>query len=166
MEDALRAISRWLNQISRKGLNPCSNGRCSASYQRRDDISSQRVLILVLMEDALRVATSIDFNKDVRIVLILVLMEDALRVWGSILPHAQCECLNPCSNGRCSARTAKLQRTVLCFRSLNPCSNGRCSARVLKFDVIAWLTSVLILVLMEDALREEQSLGSAPLFRS
>ena len=36
------------------GLNPCSNGRCSASTYSEDDEDSYVVLILVLMEDALR----------------------------------------------------------------------------------------------------------------
>ena len=37
---------------------------------------------------------------------------------------------------------------------LNPCSNGRCSARRLNPDCLEKLLKVLILVLMEDALRE------------
>ena len=36
---------------------------------------------------------------------------------------------------------------------LNPCSNGRCSARNLSSQVSAQVAEVLILVLMEDALR-------------
>ena len=39
----------------RQGLNPCSNGRCSASdFHKEVKISEVVVLILVLMEDALR----------------------------------------------------------------------------------------------------------------
>ncbi len=56
MEDALRVEPSFSCTMLIEGLNPCSNGRCSAS------------------------ATSIDFHKEVKIsVLILVLMEDALR---------------------------------------------------------------------------------------
>ena len=61
-------------------LNPCSNGRCSASF----DNLSEEIL---------------DF-----IVLILVLMEDALRVTILFTQKRVKRSLNPCSNGRCSAR--------------------------------------------------------------
>ena len=66
------------------------------------------VLILVLMEDALRGHTCpLKWMRTA--VLILVLMEDALRVMR-----------NP-KNGNL-------------FFSLNPCSNGRCSARLMSFN--------------------------------
>ena len=61
-----------------------------------------KVLILVLMEDALRDTGEWLFvlhNK----VLILVLMEDALRGEESSMKCHLVNCLNPCSNGRCSA---------------------------------------------------------------
>ena len=76
----------------------------------------------MLCESSKKTATKNDTS-----VLILVLMEDALRVAEKCLL---------CQSGR----------------SLNPCSNGRCSAR----EVAALFTkalTVLILVLMEDALR-------------
>ena len=59
-------------------LNPCFNGRYSQSSGRRSkNLIGLRVLILVLMEDTLRVyKRSDDFLIDV---LILVLMEDTLR---------------------------------------------------------------------------------------
>ena len=59
-------------------LNPCFNGR----YSQRQPIFSNgrvyKVLILVLMEDTLRVPGLIDKVKAFA-VLILVLMEDTLR---------------------------------------------------------------------------------------
>ena len=60
-------------------LNPCSNGRCSASLAFfRLWLENVGVLILVLMEDALREFE--DFVSAYKnAVLILVLMEDALR---------------------------------------------------------------------------------------
>ena len=65
------------------------------------------VLILVLMEDALREgrrgAGGTEHN-----VLILVLMEDALRAVSLQMVLSCNSGLNPCSNGRCSAR-AKLK---------------------------------------------------------
>ena len=60
-------------------LNPCSNGRCSARLTLVSLVIPFFVLILVLMEDALRG----DFGPSLLFiqagVLILVLMEDALR---------------------------------------------------------------------------------------
>ncbi len=61
------------------------------------------VLILVLMEDALRVVVLMMMDQSAFQVLILVLMEDALRASVSWVDLAQNDCLNPCSNGRCSA---------------------------------------------------------------
>ena len=60
-------------------LNPYSNGRCPASRQKTPILwEGAEVLILVLMEDALRecLLSPDDLNGSV---LILVLMEDALR---------------------------------------------------------------------------------------
>ena len=79
MEDALRERLPEDKVISRACLNPCSNGRCSA---RR----------------------STDHRRHYRnYVLILVLMEDALRGPNNSHMQGVCESLNPCSNGRCSA---------------------------------------------------------------
>ena len=112
--------------------------------------SRHPVLILVLMEDALRVQINYDLERSSS-VLILVLMEDALRAYyrwrtkgGEIL------CLNPCSNGRCSQSGKRVRNVdqdpvlILVLMEdalrdthagkklqvkvcLNPCSNGRCS---------------------------------------
>ena len=62
-----------------RSLNPCSNGRCSASPKKEWSKEILSVLILVLMEDALR-ALLLHSKKYEEGVLILVLMEDALRV--------------------------------------------------------------------------------------
>ena len=61
----------------REGLNPCFNGICSASVSFFIKCAARRVLILVLMEYALREEIS-------------NLIADILR-------------LNPCFNGICSA---------------------------------------------------------------
>ena len=61
------------------------------------------VLILVLMEDALRVADTGRYSLS-QTVLILVLMEDALRESRLMRYNHMRVSLNPCSNGRCSAR--------------------------------------------------------------
>ena len=85
-------------------LNPCSNGRCSASFKAFNHNNKiDVVLILVLMEDALRDMFTLLFDTAM-LVLILVLMEDALRVFTKALTSKSATCLNPCSNGRCSAR--------------------------------------------------------------
>ena len=55
MEDALRGLKIKKPRKLCWSLNPCSNGRCSASFE--DFVSAYKnaeVLILVLMEDALR----------------------------------------------------------------------------------------------------------------
>ena len=73
------------------------------------------------MEDTLRVngKTGVDIHI---VVLILVLMEDTLRVEQN--EETRCTwCLNPYSNGRYSQSTLLLERLI--DKSLNPCSNGR-----------------------------------------
>ena len=79
MEDALRGNAFSLQMIPMDRLNPCSNGRCSASIPRRETGSGTEVLILVLMKDALRVCKELRRRIN-GYVLILVLMEDVLRV--------------------------------------------------------------------------------------
>ena len=84
-------------------------------------------------------------------VLILVLMEDALALTCKDAEVKNFESLNPCFNGRCT-RTPRINITSALDNSLNPCFNGRCtrtkSSRAFTTEEI----SVLILVLMEDAL--------------
>ena len=79
MEDALRVVSEVSDGTQAFCLNPCSNGRCSArEYFYIEKQDGSKVLILVLMEDALRVRRRGEKSNDYA-VLILVLMEDALR---------------------------------------------------------------------------------------
>ena len=66
-------------------------------------LNTTEVLILVLMEDALRAAVTTYQNALDATVLILVLMEDALRAEKELSKDIQFPGLNPCSNGRCSA---------------------------------------------------------------
>ena len=98
-------------------------------------------------------------------VLILVLMEDALRESQTGSFGDGCNSLNPCSNGRCSARFINQPNNNKTM-SLNPCSNGRCSASEQYEDASIHVDHVLILVLMEDALREVYSASEAVIFRS
>ena len=79
-------------------------------------------------------------------------MEDALRGDVYYVSGNQFDGLNPCSNGRCSARHNFGELWSNC-NSLNPCSNGRCSARGDEGAFFLMHNVVLILVLMEDALR-------------
>ena len=78
MEDAL-ALSKEEQSAVMQGLNPCFNGRCTrtAGDNATHDLKN-RVLILVLMEDALALFCFKSTNRNKRRVLILVLMEDAL----------------------------------------------------------------------------------------
>ena len=70
--------------------------------------------------------------------------------------------LNPCSNGICSTRKRwpVLQSRTLC---LNPCSNGICSTSTGAFTQPKAGAVVLILVLMEYALRAIQECQPHPL---
>ena len=80
-------------------------------------------------------------------------MEDALRAQTiQTTKTSKYVCLNPCSNGRCSARTQR-SATEASKNGLNPCSNGRCSTRSRAERLREQPHQVLILVLMEDALR-------------
>ena len=131
MEDALREQVALLKESGYLCLNPCCNGRCSASSRGLYLMSSSRtVLILVVMEDALR-----DYP--------FCRIED---LW---------DCLNPCCNGRCSASPGFLF-VARRKKSLNPCCNGRCSASISPINNIVRNKYVLILVVMEDALRAWQ----------
>ena len=60
--------------------------------------------------------------------------------------------LNPCFNGRYSQRTGRSLKKGLSF-CLNPCFNGRYSQRRIRFQEVCAFR-VLILVLMEDTLRD------------
>ena len=77
------------------------------------------------MEYALRVQDVLS-NEMEKKVLILVLMEYALRVMAQNAFTILTLSLNPCSNGICSKRANDLGN-VLADESLNPCSNGICS---------------------------------------
>ena len=89
--------------------------------------TKEQVLILVLMEDTLRVPILMK-KKMVVEVLILVLMEDTLRGLVSGIKNKSVLSLNPCFNGRYSQR-----KVTACVRDkkqgLNPCFNGRYSQR-------------------------------------
>ena len=54
MEDALRVVNTAAQKIEDNRLNPCSNGRCSQRMQSDTVKTNSEVLILVLMEYALR----------------------------------------------------------------------------------------------------------------
>ena len=60
----------------------------------------RRVLILVVMEDAL--AQELAEQNNLEIVLILVVMEDALAQEFKLFRDAKKFGLNPCCNGRCT----------------------------------------------------------------
>ena len=54
MEYALRVMKQYFDADAKTGLNPCSNGICSKSCTGVPLSYYRRVLILVLMEYALR----------------------------------------------------------------------------------------------------------------
>ena len=150
MEDTLRVL-QWLWKAPLNCLNPCFNGRYSQSNDISDILQNTSVLILVLMEDTLRG----------------VLKSSKNSIWRS---------LNPCFNGRYSQSKKKVE--INTWKGLNPCFNGRYSQRETFLDEIPYIKAglnpcfngrysqsenlcvkritqiVLILVLMEDTLRE------------
>ena len=85
-------------------------------------------------------------------------MEDTLRVKLKLV-ELNLVSLNPCCNGRYYQRVSesKLIRSTSC---LNPCCNGRYYQRVQKKQVSIKLKFVLILVVMEDTLRESETYES------
>ena len=123
---------------------------------RGDDLSyflnTTDVLILVLMEDTLRGIHIFCRIYFLLIVLILVLMEDTLRVILKAAILNSVQCLNPCFNGRYSQRVT-LTKMKKKQGSLNPCFNGRYSQSKGALNDES-KGGVLILVLMEDTLRD------------
>ena len=117
-----------------RSLNPCSCGR----WSQREILEK--------------------FRKDNE-VLILVLVEDGLRVKSTLAVQHIHLCLNPCSCGRWSQRKSEIFRKTL-EECLNPCSCGRWSQRHHQQDLTTIKQVVLILVLVEDGLRAIRS-GSA-----
>ena len=87
-------------------------------------------------------------------VLILVVMEDGLREFEAGEEYQVNDGLNPCCYGRWS-QSLELQNFLLYFASLNPCCYGRWSQRGRErpSNRVESVT-VLILVVMEDGLRE------------
>ena len=69
-------------------------------------------------------------------------------------------CLNPCFNGRYSQSNDILRRLFPSTISLNPCFNGRYSQSARLIFTFNANIDVLILVLMEDTLREGSELGA------
>ena len=134
-------------------LNPCCNGRCSASWEDLGfQVTSKEVLILVVMEDALREKPSITSIGKWE-VLILVVMEDALReswknylkwFWPVLILVVMEDALRDGQQQeQQQVKTVVLILVVMedalrekyyffnktSIYGLNPCCNGRCSAR-------------------------------------
>ena len=112
------------------------------------------------MEDTLRASQSKASSVRLMPVLILVLMEDTLRGRATSLMSLTYSRPNPCSNGRYSTRHTKRPAIIKKYAGPNPYSNGRYSTSDLRLDPRDELTAVLILILMEDTLREATSLMS------
>ena len=79
-------------------------------------------------------------------------MEDTLRAKAAF-EGKQATCLNPCFNGRYS-QSQTYSVIIDITDSLNPCFNGRYSQRVVLHLISFKRMLVLILVLMEDTLRD------------
>ncbi len=111
----------------------------------------QKVLILVLVEDGLRVERrrllALLYG-----VLILVLVEDGLRAMGRLLVeyHGIVLILVLVEDGLRAGISYALLNGVKC---LNPCFSGRWSASIRMAELREEFDYVLILVLVEDGLR-------------
>ena len=105
------------------------------------------------MEDTLRAMTHDTIINHV-VVLILVLMEDTLRVVAQLRDDERASCLNPCFNGRYSQRWLLRfngkEIPVLILVLMED------TLRVKTEQVDGERIKVLILVLMEDTLREQR----------
>ena len=64
-------------------------------------------------------------------------------------------CLNPCCNGRCT-RTICPKAKTSSISCLNPCCNGRCTRTFTCWKLFDVFQHVLILVVMEDALAQNE----------
>ena len=126
MEDTLRACmairtQEWLC------LNPCFNGRYSQRAKQLGNHRVRIVLILVLMEDTLRVCEQ-QFGDVTGLpaVLILVLMEDTLRDSGNISISTLCGVLILVLMED-TLRDLEQKSFLMFIVGLNPCFNGRYS---------------------------------------
>ena len=109
-------------------LNPCFNGRYSQRLYNQPKVAHDTVLILVLMEDTLRVKDWLAANPTATNSL-----NPCFNGRYSQSNKVRCTlslsvCLNPCFNGRYSQRLVNLWETSVSF-CLNPCFNGRYSQR-------------------------------------
>ena len=108
------------------------------------------VLILVLMEDALALKDEFDVDPD-DYGLNPCFNGRCTRTEGKQNICISAVGLNPCFNGRCT-RTCKGLKPRENLACLNPCFNGRCTRTLMSFINLFTKYTVLILVLMEDAL--------------
>ena len=88
-------MNDFLFLCNKGGLNPCFNGICSKTHWLHRYAARGIVLILVLMEYALRREGNVTLSQADR-VLILVLMEYALRYKENVNYWATIRSLNPC----------------------------------------------------------------------
>ena len=125
MEDTLRVKWTWNESYLYGCLNPCFNGRYSQRQDHTNVLSTNIVLILVLMEDTLRAIK----------VMYLFIMTKSLnpcfngrysQSYVSISLSLDKPGLNPCFNGRYSQRVNVVPQENY-VRGLNPCFNGRYS---------------------------------------
>ena len=104
MEDTLRVLPNGADNDIDKGLNPYYNGRYST--REAEDLWNElieKVLILIIMEDTLRVNLCLLLRFQVN-VLILIIMEDTLRELQNRFILKSVLSLNPYYNGRYSTR--------------------------------------------------------------
>ena len=134
MHSDMKAIKLFESFID--SLNPCFNGWCTLTPQRK--CSSRKcciVLILVLMDDALWPSLN-GYETDGEFGL-----NPCFNGWCTLTIGIFCRlvmglCLNPCFNGWCTL-TIYVLSWIACLRSLNPCFNGWCTL-TLPLPTITW----------------------------
>ena len=108
-----RTVQLHLYKMMWEGLNPCCNGRCTrTSSCAAMKCALLKCLNPCCNGRCTRTPRNwLGYRTSKRKVLILVVMEDALALTPEELEQQAVKGLNPCCNGRCT-RTAKLG---LCF---------------------------------------------------
>ena len=125
-----------LKQESWKSLNPYFFGKCStATSQGCGEVKRSYVLILIFLENALRLYLKKQIEAIEIDVLILIFLENALRPYGYRDSWWNRSCLNPYFFGKCSTASKDTYIVSLNVPSLNPYFFGKCSTAATKSEL-------------------------------
>ena len=117
-------------------LNPYFFGKCStANYAPIGWEWLRGVLILIFLENALRLYLKKQIEAIEIDVLILIFLENALRPYGYRDSWWNRSCLNPYFFGKCSTASKDTYIVSLNVPSLNPYFFGKCSTAATKSEL-------------------------------